>query len=322
MGNTLILKEETNSVTTTTEAVAVEAALTPQPNSDSQTDSATVAIRCLREAGFDAPTAQRLATQASLEVIQRQVEWLPLRKPSRNRLGLLRRSIEEDWARPEAPAPASDLHPGASAFTGHYYAAYHGFAGPAATVGFEADLLAVSQFLPRLLALDPDEQHVPQWGTRFGEFMRTRHQGDARARPNLSLNLVTYGDQLLRKASTEVAIRNKPQLATNLSAHEASNTAPYLTYLREQERRLQQQAASDYQAFLEKQAQERKRRLQSGIQISASGLALLESEKTRLFAFATFFARHPRTPVLGFWEWDEQLNPAGLNRQPNQESHL
>ncbi|MGE3312839.1 MAG: hypothetical protein AB7O66_22960 [Limisphaerales bacterium] len=300
----------------------MEAALTPQPKSDSQTDSTTAAIRCLREAGFDAPTAQRLAAKASVEVIQRQVEWLPLRKPSRNRLGLLRRAIEEDWARPEAPAPAADLHPGARTFTGHYYAAYHGFAGPAATVGFEADLLAVSQFLPRLLALDPDEQRLPQWGTRFGEFMRTRHQGDARARPNLSLNLVTYGDQLLRKVSAEVATRNKPQLAAHRSAHEASHTAPYLSYLREQERRLQQDAASDYASFLEHRCCERNRRLQSGIQISASGLALLESETTRLFAFAAFFARHPRTPVLGFWEWDEQLNPAGLSRRPNQESHL
>jgi hypothetical protein len=322
MGNTLILKEETNSVTTTTEAVAAEAALTPQPNSDSQPDSATVAIRCLQEAGFDALTAQRLAAQASVEVIQRQVEWLPLRKPSRNRLGLLRRSIEEDWARPEAPALAVDLYPGASVFTGHYYAAYHGFAGPAATVGFEADLLAVSQFLPRLLALDPDEQRLPQWGTRFGEFMRKRHQGDARARPNLSLNLVIYGDQLLQRVSAEVATRNKPQFATNRSAHEASHAEPYLDYLREQERRLQQEAASDYQAFLKKRATERNRRIQSRIEISASGIAILESENTRLFEFAAFFARHPRTPVLGFWEWDEQLNPAGLNRQPNQESHL
>jgi hypothetical protein len=322
MGNTLILKEESNSVTTTTAAVAAEAALTPQPNSDSQPDSATVAIRCLREAGFDAPTAQRLAAEASLEVIQRQVEWLPLRKPSQNRLGLLRRAIQGNWARPEAPAPATNLHPGASGFTGHYYAAYHGFAGPAATVGFEADLVAVSQFLPRLLAFDSDEQRLPIWGTRFGEFMRTRHQGDARARPHLSWNLVTYGDQLLRKVSAEVATRNKPQLATNRSAHEASHAVPYLTYLREQERRLQREATSEYQAFLEQQAQERNRRLQSGIQISASGLALLESEKTRLFAFATFFARHPRTPVLGFWEWDKQLNPAGLGRRPHQESRL
>jgi hypothetical protein len=321
MGNTLILKEETNSVTTTTEAVAADAALAPPPNSDSQPDSTTVAIQCLREAGFDALTAQRLAAIASVEVIQRQVEWLPLRKASRNRLGLLRRAIEEDWARPEAPAPAADLHQGASVFTGHYYAAYHGFAGPAATVGFEADLLAVSQFLPRLLALDSDEQHLPQWGTRFGEFMRTRHQGDARARPNLSLNLVTYGDQLLRKVTVAATTRTESLDTMNPSAHEASHMAPYLDYLREQERRLQQEAASDYQAFLNHQAQDRNRRLHAGLQLSSSLIALLDGEKARLFAFATFFARHPRTPVLGFWEWDKQLNPAGLGRRPHQEGH-
>ena len=152
--------------------------------------------------------------------------------------------------------------------------------------------------------------------------MRTRHQGDARARPHLSWNLVTYGDQRLRRVTAEDSTRTQARVTTNRSAREAFHAKPYLDFLREQERRLRQEFASDCQAFLEHQDLERNRLLRSGIQFSASLLALMDGEKARLFALVTFFARHPRTPVLGFWEWDEQLNPAGLNRQPNQESHL
>ena len=48
----------------------------------------------LRQTGFDERTAVQLAAKSSFEIIQRQVEWLPLRNTTRNRLGLLRRAIE------------------------------------------------------------------------------------------------------------------------------------------------------------------------------------------------------------------------------------
>ena len=80
----------------------------------------------LVKAGFDEPTARRLASLRSGEVIQRQVEWLALRAATRSRLGLLRRAIEQDWPKPQGVAP--ELTETALArgrlFASHYYAGY------------------------------------------------------------------------------------------------------------------------------------------------------------------------------------------------------
>lgn len=61
-----------------------------------------IAIGLLTGTGFDMPTAKSLVGSRGLEVIQRQIEWLPDRKPRENPLGMLRRAIEEDWPMPTA----------------------------------------------------------------------------------------------------------------------------------------------------------------------------------------------------------------------------
>ncbi|MCA9449189.1 MAG: hypothetical protein KC931_18870, partial [Candidatus Omnitrophica bacterium] len=57
----------------------------------------------LLQAGFDELTARSLATMANLEQISQQIEWLQLRKVGHNRLGMLRRAIEQNWSKPEGP---------------------------------------------------------------------------------------------------------------------------------------------------------------------------------------------------------------------------
>ncbi len=80
---------------------------TTDPNLDHIEDTpALVAVAdtsfdLLRKAGFDTRTARYLARKRTAEVIERQIAWLSLRHTDRNRLGLLRRAIEQDWAKPE-----------------------------------------------------------------------------------------------------------------------------------------------------------------------------------------------------------------------------
>ncbi|YCM47079.1 hypothetical protein V2O64_24865 (plasmid) [Verrucomicrobiaceae bacterium 227] len=60
-------------------------------------------LSLLTEAGFTEDQAAEIAhlPQVTHEIVARQIEWLEARKPSRNRLGLLRRSIEGNWEQPE-----------------------------------------------------------------------------------------------------------------------------------------------------------------------------------------------------------------------------
>lgn len=71
-------------------------------------------FQLLRTAGFDEKTAVRLAHLASAEEIQQQLIWLDRRNSNQNRLGMLRKAIEERWTEPTAPvlAESSVRHAG------------------------------------------------------------------------------------------------------------------------------------------------------------------------------------------------------------------
>ena len=59
--------------------------------------------------GFAPGVAADLVADHGAGEVRRQIDWLPRRRASRNRLGLLRRAIEEGWAEPKAadrPPPA------------------------------------------------------------------------------------------------------------------------------------------------------------------------------------------------------------------------
>ena len=71
-----------------------------QANDVDDSESIAACLETLKGEGFDASTAQRFAKAYSIQRVLKQIEWLPLRGTSRNRLGLLRRAIEQDWPKP------------------------------------------------------------------------------------------------------------------------------------------------------------------------------------------------------------------------------
>lgn len=80
---------------------------TPENNTDKQQKTpAAVAFeeldsfQLLRTAGFDESIARELAEGRGPDEIQKQITWLELRNPKQNRLGLLRKAIEENWTSP------------------------------------------------------------------------------------------------------------------------------------------------------------------------------------------------------------------------------
>ncbi|QDT45683.1 hypothetical protein Pan241w_58100 [Gimesia alba] len=78
-------------------------------NTNKQQDEPTVAavenlesFQLLQQAGFDDGIARDLSQKRGLEEIKQQIEWLPHRNPDRNSLGMLRRSIEGNWLKPDS----------------------------------------------------------------------------------------------------------------------------------------------------------------------------------------------------------------------------
>ncbi|MCP5523246.1 MAG: hypothetical protein H7A46_17055 [Verrucomicrobiales bacterium] len=303
----------------TTKAAAAHDAVPETPH-DPSAAAVVAAVELLTKTGFDRPTANRLVRAHSADRVQRQVQWLPLRRPSRNRLGMLRRAIEEDWPKPEGEDDSDPRFDEARTFAAHYYAAYHRLEGPAATEPFAKDLQTAAEFLERLPATEP--RPVAEWGRRFGRFMREKHAGDAHAKPNLSLALVPHGDGFLRLLQRETQARHQKALGKARAAHEAAFSGQWQAYVMAAEVRLQGQHAALYATFVQERDRQRHAMTGGRIVASAETLARFDADSARLQAFAEFFRNHPDCPVLDFWQWDQQLNPERFGTKTGSASDL
>jgi hypothetical protein len=58
-------------------------------------------VENLQAEGFDKPTATSLVEKRGVDVVGRQLQWLESRNPQQNRVGFLRKAIEEDWPQPQ-----------------------------------------------------------------------------------------------------------------------------------------------------------------------------------------------------------------------------
>jgi len=84
---------------------------TVQNNTSKQHDPSVAAenvdgFNLLRDAGFDEATARELSGSRGFDEIQRQIDWLDARNPHDNRLGMLRKAIEQNWSKPVTVARA------------------------------------------------------------------------------------------------------------------------------------------------------------------------------------------------------------------------
>lgn len=59
-------------------------------------------IAVLRTEGLDEPTARCLVETHGLQAVQQQIDWLNDRHPTENRIGMLRKAIEENWSPPRS----------------------------------------------------------------------------------------------------------------------------------------------------------------------------------------------------------------------------
>ena len=313
--NDMSIKTESKTTKTTTADSKASPATTNAPG------PAAAAVELLVQAGFDKNCAQRLASERPLAVIQRQIEWLPLRHSTRNQLGLLRAAIQGDWPQPVAavqiPAPedAADRQWG-RLFAAHYYAAYHGQTGTPVTEPFAKDVSASAKFVAHLLTFAGGAEFVPQWGRQFGQLVRGHHRDDARAKPYLTGALTLYGGELVGRLQQGVAGRHKADPTKARQAHQAAHWSPYLHYLAATEKTLQTVCPARYEAFLEHRRETRRQMTGGSWAIPAAVIEHFDSAAGRLQDLAEFFRQDPQHRVLDFWRWDQRLNPRPVGAPP------
>lgn len=88
--------EEQETATTATAAVI-------SPSAFSEKGEMEESVRLLIQAGFSHKDAEHLAQRHSAQNISDQVKWISKRTVTKNRLGMLRKAIEQSWPKPISP---------------------------------------------------------------------------------------------------------------------------------------------------------------------------------------------------------------------------
>jgi len=268
----------------------------------------------LKEEGFDGSTAKRLAeTCPPLQIIQ-QCEWLPLRNPTRNRLGLLRKAIEENWPKPEA----DDRERLGGVFAAHFYAAWAGNEDTPAAAVIQSDVEAGERFAKELLRHYPHEDKVHRMGRSFGEYVRDRENANPGMPRSLKLALTRHGDAFVVEFRRKVREAEKKANARARKQHYERFRGDYLDYIREQETALRDDNPLLYAAFEGEEIRQRDFLAKSPYcqspEFIHQMLAAFDSDKEHLKRFYEYYKALDGS-ILDFWGWDRKHNPTQLGQE-------
>ena len=251
-------------------------------------DIVDIYTRLLQE-GFDHDTAHALAGNFPAETIKNQCNWLKKRKATRNRLGLLRRAIEENWPEPQT-STAGKKDSEAYAFAAAFYAGYAGNEDDPVADPTDNDLAAAGRLLKRLLRVWPEKSKVPEWGRDFGRqvFESTRFQEGLIV--SCCAALRSHGDHFY---STVVAERKRVLEQAKAEAqveYQEQHWHEYLDYLQEREEQARSENPERYEKWF------------TGYEKRTRLFSLQDPEEARLRAFCD------AANLLSFWDWDREVN--------------
>ena len=271
-----------------------------QTKPENETDKQQVAPRAkatelLKTAGFGTKAAANLAERASLETIERQLAWLEHRAPTWNRLGLLRKAIEQDWSEPAKVGTSQLFGTPGYVFAQHFYAAFAGNQAEPVNEPSPRDCEAAETFLRRLAAVSPEVSTI-EVGRALGKLAREQRNPF----PSFQLGLRQLGDRLFVRVKVEREKAARETLDLERQAGAKTLAANYEAFLRGEERRLQAGQPDDYARFLAHRNAERETLTHSNSVWSRSPrwLELFDAEPRRLSDLQHFF----QLPNLAQWE--------------------
>ena len=263
----------------------------------------------LMEAGFDRDTAHALATQFSHETIQSQVEWLPQRKTTRNRLGLLRKSIEEDWAAPETSVQTSEQSSDGFLFGAHFYAALATRSGVPTVAPSDSEARQAEAYLSQVSRTLASKIDPVETGRMFGEFVR-KNQDEKRGKVlTLALAIRAFGEPFVSRLETEMRSRRKAKLDAARDAHHARFTLQFEKFMSERVVSLQS-SEPELVATFEEQTRVRIARMKGmSAKVTEAFTKRYEDPVERVKVFEEFLTKERPELVLDFWTWDANHNP-------------
>ena len=265
--------------------------------------------RILIDEGFDEEAARVLASKFPLGIIQEQIAALPLRKVSRNKLGMLRKSIEENWPIPES-VRASEETPTAAEFVGCFYAALAGREGSPTVLPSRQESDQAEKFLEaiaRVLGRDLDPGAL---GRSFAGFVKRNQNQEKSAIRSLSLAVRGFGDGFFAKLEEDERKARRQTVEDARRAHQDRYSDAFNQY----ESSLLTIFKVENPEMVERFEEQSRVRLARMKDISPKFVEQirirLEDPAEKAKMFAEFLKDEKKIDVLDFWKWDELHNPS------------
>ena len=256
----------------------------------------------LVEAGFQVERARDLARRHPLETIKRQIDWLPHRRGVRNKLGLLKAAIENDW---EVPVGMNETEQdsGEREFVRHFYA---GFAGNAETPVAEPSAIDIEAVRPLVAELNRAVQGNPDpagWGSHLGKLARDEGQRI----PAIAVAVRHRGDRFLVRMKSRALKREAKESVESRDAaresHRNRYEGAYYDFLRSKEAIMAEAKPKELEAFDMERAKKRERDRKSARPwMDVKWFRHFDREETRLSDLAKHFG------LPDFWQWDQSQN--------------
>jgi len=205
----------------------------------------------LQKAGFDVRAAYSLAERADLEVIQNQIDWIDQRNATSNKLGLLRKAIEENFDEPQCGSLAG----GKSDFIQSFQEAL-GQGNDQWLSPSPLEIRTAEEFAAKLTKdFGGDAQ---TWGKEFGRFVKhelgNRHRSLEKTIRFQASKFISIQRQ--RSSDRKRQERERAEDERNRKVDEVKKQ--WLGYLQEQVEEVKTLHPERFQEFEAKRAKERK----------------------------------------------------------------
>ncbi len=244
-----------------------------------------------------------------LRIITNQIDWLPNRNVKKNKLGLLKKAIKENWTAPEEIANENLDNNNGSIFTKYFYAGCAGSNEEPVTEPTDKEIFIAEKYVGKLLKIYPNKEYVAKWGKLFGEMFKSNFNNSNK---NVYISLIpalrSFGDKFYLYQKEKINKKRAEKEAVAKEKHQKKFQIEHFEYLRLTEEAFKEDRTKDYQKFLTFRNKQREE-VENTPFSSTVWLDDFNKDETRIESFQKYFPDE----ILDFWEWDQTFNVEKLN---------
>lgn len=257
--------------------------------------------------GFSRSVALALSKEHEAERIQRQIEWQEGRQASRNRLGMLRKAIEEDWPQPEGAKQSREEKEGES-FARSFYRSLAGRTGISLLPMTDRDVRLGASFLKALEEEGIESRGSEEEGASFGEFCRSRQKESRSPARSLSLLITLYAEPWM-EGRLGTALQESEQDDSEARAqHQVLFSEDFKRYEEEAIEKAMKEHPEWVEEFEDSLAAQMERMRDLSPRFFNQMEQSLQNPNERLALFGEDLRKRRKEVLLDFWAWDKDVN--------------